>query len=125
MNFFSDTQETTRRFGDYVEDLHDIFRCNRVDFGSPQNFVAFARTVKHQSDLRNDVMRVVRSLREEETNISFRTILTIIAVASGGPDIAASDAEMSVPVQLIVESLNSAGPDSQHNAEQADSPGRL
>jgi TonB family protein len=107
MNFFSNTQEASRRFGDYIEDLHDIFRCNRVDFGSPQDFVAFARTVQHRSELRNDVLRVVKSLRQDETNISFRTILTIIAVASGGPDVAKSDHEMSVPVQLIVESLNS------------------
>jgi TonB family protein len=125
MNLFSDTREAARRFGDYIEDLHDIFRCNRIDFGSPQDFVAFARTVKHQSDLRNDVMRVVRSLREDETNISFRTILTIIAVASGGPDVAMSSQEMSVPVQRVVESLNSTGPDKPHDTEPTDEPADL
>jgi len=121
MNFFLDPHGTARRFGNYIEDLHDIFRCNRVDFGSPQDFVAFAQTVKHQGELRSDVMRVVKSLREDETNISFRTILTVIAVASGGPDVAMSDQDMSVPVQLIVESLNSVDPCSQHNADHPDS----
>src|SRR5215469_2838789 len=121
MNFFLDPHGTARRFGDYIEDLHDIFRRNRVDFGSPQDFVAFALAVKHQSALRSDVMRVVKSLREDKTDISFRTILTVIAVASGGPDVAMSDQDMSVPVQLIVESLNSVDPCSQHNADHPDS----
>jgi len=122
MNFFSDTREAERRFGDYIEDLHDIFRCNRVDYGSPQDFVVFARAVRHQSELRNDVMRVVKSLRENEANISFRTILTIIAVASGGPEVAMSEWEMSVPIQHIVESLNSVNAGSEHNDERADLP---
>jgi TonB family protein len=122
MNFFSDPHETARRFGDYIEDLHDIFRCNGIDFGSPQDFFAFARALKYQSDLRSDVMRVVKSLREAETTISFRTILTIVAVASGGTDVATSDQEMNVPVQHVVESLNRPGPGSQHNAELADLP---
>jgi Gram-negative bacterial TonB protein C-terminal len=121
MNFFSDTQETARRFGDYIEDLHDIFRCNRVDFGSPQDFVAFARTVKYQSELRDYVMRVVKSLREHETNMSFRTVLTVIAVASGGPNVGESGFEMSEPVQFIVESLNSGSPCGHSNADLADS----
>jgi TonB family protein len=120
MNFFSDTRDAERRFGDYIEDLHDIFRCHRIDFGSPPDFVAFARAVRHQGELRDDVMRVVKSLRENEANISFRTILTIIAVASGGPKVAMPEWEMSVSVQHIVESLNNADTGSQDNVEPAD-----
>jgi len=121
MNFFLDPHATAGRFGNYIEDLHDIFRCHHVDFGSPQDFVAFAQTVTRQSELRSDVMRVVNSLREDETNISFRTILTVLAVASGGSDIAMSGQDLSEPVQLIVESLNSVDPSSQHNADHPDS----
>jgi hypothetical protein len=117
MNFFSDTQETASRFGDYIDDLHDVFRCNGVDFGAPEDFFAFARTLKYHSELRCDVLRVVKSVMESGTNISFRTILTVIAVASGGSDIATSEREMSIPVKLVIESLIGIGACSQLNAD--------
>jgi TonB family protein len=117
MNFFSDTQETASRFGDYIDDLHDVFRCNDVDFGAPEDFFAFARTLKYHSELRGDVLRVVKSVMDGETNVAFRTILTIIAVASGGCDVATSDREISVPVKLVIESLIGVGACSQLNAD--------
>jgi TonB family protein len=121
MNFFLDPHGTALRFADYIEALRDIFRYYRLDFGSPQDFVAFAQTVKHQSELRSDVIRVVKALRESEPNISFRIVLTVIAVASGGPDVAMSDQNISVSVQLIVESLNRDDPCSQQDADHPDS----
>jgi TonB family protein len=120
MIFFSDTQETASRFVDTIDDLHDVFRCNGIDFGSPEDFFAFARTVKYHSELRGDVLRVVKFVMESETNISFRTILTIIALASGGPDVATSDREMSGPVSLVIESLIGTGACSQLNADHPD-----
>ena len=62
-------------------------------------------------------MRVVKSVMESEANISFRTILTVIAVASGGPEVATSDREMSVPVNLIIESLIGVGACSRLKAD--------
>jgi hypothetical protein len=109
MDFFSDTQETAACFGDYIADLHDVFRCNDVDYGAPEDFFAFARTLKYHSELRGDVLRVVKSVMESGTDISFRTILTVIAIASGGPDVAKSDRKMSVPVTQLIESLIGVG----------------
>ncbi len=120
MNFFSDPHETALRFGDFIDDLHDVFRCHGVDFGSPEDFFAFARTVKYHSELRVDVLRVVKSVMESEANISFRTILTVIAVASGGPDVAASDREMSIPVNLVIESLTGVDAYSHLNVDHPD-----
>jgi TonB family protein len=117
MNYFSNTQETVSRFGDCIDDLHDVFRCHDVDFGSAEDFFAFARTLKYHSDLRGDVLRVVKAVMESETNVSFRTILTVIAVASGGPEIASSEREMSIPVKLVIESLIGVGVCSQLTAE--------
>jgi TonB family protein len=117
MNYFSDTQETASRFGDSIDDLHDVFRCNDVDFGSPEDFFAFARTLKYHSDLRGDVLRMVKAVMESETDVSFRTILTVIAIASGGPEIATSEREMSIPVKLVIESLIGVGVCSQLTAE--------
>ena len=120
MNFFSDPHETALRLGDFIDDLHDVFRCHGVDFGSPEDFFAFARRLKYHSELRVDVLRVVKSVMDSEANISFRTILTVIAVASGGPDVAASDREMSVPVSLIIESLTGVDAYSHFNVDRPD-----
>jgi TonB family protein len=120
MEFFSDTQDTVSRFADYVEDLQDVFRCHDVDFGSPEDFFAFARTVRYHSDLRGDVLRVVKSVMESEANISFRTILTVIAVASGGADVATSDRQMSIPVKQVIESLLGVGACRQLDADHTE-----
>ena len=120
MNFFSDPHEIALRFGDFIDDLHDVFRCHDVDFGSPDDFFTFARRLKYHSELRVDVLRVVKSVMDSEANISFRTILTVIAVASGGPDVAASDREMSVPVSLIIESLTGVDAYSHFNVDRPD-----
>jgi TonB family protein len=117
MNFFSDTQETASRFGEYIDDFHDVFRCHDVDFGAPEDFFGFARRLKYHSELCGDVLRVVKSLMESGRNVSFRTILTVIAVASGGSDVALSEREMSVPVRQVIESLIGAGAWSQLNAD--------
>ena len=118
MDFFSDPQAITSRFGDVIDDLHDIFRCHGVDFGSPDDFLAFARTMRYHSELRSDVMRVVKFVMDSETNITFRALLTILALASGGPEVATCGREMKVPVSLIIESLVGAGDCSPLNVEQ-------
>jgi TonB family protein len=122
MNLISDTQGIASRFSDYIEDLRDVFRCNDVDFGAPEDFFALARTMKYHSDLSRDVARVAKALTEKEANVSLRTILTIIAVASGGVEIATPDREMSIPVNLLAESLIREGVCSALQADDPDSP---
>ncbi len=122
MNLLSDTQGIASGFGDYIEDLRDVFRCNGVDFGLPEDFFAFARTMKYHSDLHWDVARVAKAVIEKEANVSLRTILTIIAVASGGAEVATSDREMSVPITLVAESLIRDGVCSPLHADDPDSP---
>ena len=123
MDFFSDPEATQSRFGDVIDDLHDVFRCHGVDFGSPDAFVAFARTMKYHSELRSDVMRVVKFVMDSERNVSFRTLLTILAVASGGTEVGAGGREMRVPVSMVIESLVGAGDSSPLNGEQPESSG--
>ena len=122
MDFFSDPQATATRFDDVIDDLHDVFRCHGIDFGSPEDFFAFGRTMKYHSELRSDVMRVVKFVMDSETNVSFRTLLTVLAVASGGTEVAAGGREMRVPVSMVIESLVGAGDSSPLNGEQPESP---
>jgi TonB family protein len=119
---FSDTREIVSRFGDSIEDLHEVFRCNGVDFGLPEDFFAFARTMKHHSELRDDVARVAKSLMQNETSVSLRIIVTIIAVASGGAEVATSDREMTSPINLVIDSLISAGVCGRFLADELDLP---
>ena len=124
MILLSNTQETVFRFDAYLEDFRDVFRCNGVDFGSPEDFFAFARTVKFHSELRCDVARVAKAVIENEANVSLRTILTVIAVASGGDGVAAPDeeasAEMNTAVNLVVGSLINSGVCSRLDADDPD-----
>jgi TonB family protein len=57
-----------------------------------------------------------------ENKVPLRTILTIIAVASGGPDIANSDRDMSRPVNLLIDFLIKAGGCVQISSEYPASP---
>jgi len=122
MNIFSDAQEIISRFGEAIEDFQDVFRCNGIKFGSPEDFFSFARAVKYHSELRGDVARVTKTVIESEAEVSLRSLLTIIAVASGGSDIAACDREMSAPVELVTEFLVSAGVCSRFDAGHLDIP---
>src|SRR5258708_3655671 len=109
MDFFSHPHANPPLFPDYVQHLREVFHCHGLHFGSPEDFFAFARTVKYHSELRGDVLRVVKSVMESETNISFRTILTVIAVASGGTGVATSGREMGIPVKQVIEALIGVG----------------
>jgi hypothetical protein len=120
MTFFSDSQETISRFGNHIEELQDFFRSSGVAFGAPDDFFTFARRVQKDTQLRADLSVLARSFMERESQVSLRTILTILAVASGGPDVATSDREINTPVNLIIDFLISVGGCSRISAEHLD-----
>jgi TonB family protein len=122
MTFFSDSQETVSRFGGYIDELQDFFRSSGVAFGVPDNFFAFARRLQKDTQLRGNLSVLAKSFMERESKVSLRTILTILAVASGGPDVATSEREISTPVNLIIDFLISVGGCSRISAEHPDSP---
>jgi TonB family protein len=122
MMFFSDSQEIVSRFGDSIDQFRCVFRANDVDFGTPDDFFAFARTLKHDTELRGGLSTLAKSVMAKEKEVSLRTILTIIAVASGGPDVANSGRDMTRPVNLLIDFLIEAGGCSQINSEDPDSP---
>jgi TonB family protein len=109
MTYFSDSQETVSRFGDYIDEFQNVFRSNDVDYGTSDDFFAFARSLNYDAQLRASLSAVVKSIMAREDKIPLRTILSIIAVASGGPDVANSDRDMSRPVNLLIDFLIKAG----------------
>ena len=106
MAFFLDVQETISRFGDYIEEFRAILAANDIKFGSPDNFFAFARRLQSDDLLPGDLSRMVKSIFERESDqVSLRTILTIIAIASGGSAVGEADRDLSKPVNLVLDFL--------------------
>ena len=106
MAFFLDAQETASRFGDYIEEFRAILAANEIKFGSPDNFFAFARSLQSDDLLPGDLSRMVKSIFERENDkVSLRTILTIIAIASGGSAVAEADRDLTKPVNLVLDFL--------------------
>ncbi|NYF89390.1 energy transducer TonB [Tunturiibacter empetritectus] len=122
MAFFSDSQETISHFGGSINELQDFFRISTVPYGEPDDFFAFARKLRKDIQLRTNLSVLAKSIMERESEISLRIFLTILAIASGGPDIATSEREISSPVNLIIDFLISIGSCSQISAEHPDSP---
>jgi TonB family protein len=122
MTYFSDSQETISRFGDYIDEFQSVFRSNDVDYGTSDDFFAFARSLNYDAQLRDSLSALVKSIMAREDKVPLRTILTIIAVASGGPEVAISERDMSRPVNLLIDFLIKAGGCIQINSEYPDNP---
>jgi TonB family protein len=122
MTYFSDSQETISRFGDYIDEFQNVFRSNGVDYGTSDDFFAFARSLNYDAQLRDSLSALVKSIMAREDKVPLRTILSIIAVASGGPEVAISDRDVSRPVNLLIDFLIKAGGCVQINSEYPDSP---
>jgi len=122
MTYFSDSQEAVSRFGDYIGEFQHAFRSSDVDYGTPDDFFAFARALPYDAQLRGSVSVLAKSVMARENKVPLRTILTIIAVASGGPEVATSERDMSKPVNLLIDFLIKVGGCSQMISELPDIP---
>src|SRR5579871_3515919 len=121
MDFFVPPQEISYRYSDYIEEFQAILAASKIKFGSPDNFTVFARRLQSDDVLSADLDRMVRSIIQRETgNISLRTILTIIAVASGGPTAADPNRDFSKPKQLVIDAMIASGGCSPADAEHLD-----
>ncbi len=110
MTILLDAQETVDRFGVYIQELRAILKANSLKFGSPDNFFEFARRLQSDDLLRTDLSRMAKFLiaRESDT-VSLRTILTIIAIASGGSTLAETNRDLSKPTNIVLDFLISSG----------------
>jgi len=121
MTYFLDSQETISLFDAYIEEFQRVFRAKGIEFGSSDDFFSFARTLNHHIELREDLVVLVKSILEKENgNVSLRTILTILAVASGGTDVAVTDRDLSRPVNLVIDFLINGGGYSRTSTDHPD-----
>jgi outer membrane biosynthesis protein TonB len=110
MTIFLDPQETAERFELYIQELRAILKANNLKFGSPENFFAFVRRLQSDDLLPADLSRMVKFIVERENSIvTLRTMLTIIAIASGGPAMAEANRDLSKPVNVVIDFLIRSG----------------
>ena len=122
MDFFVPPQEISYRYSDYIEEFQAILAASKIKFGSPDNFSAFARRLQSDDLLSADLDRMVRFIIQRESgNISLRTILTIIAIASGGPAAADPNRDFSKPMQLVIDAMITSGGCGPDDADHLDS----
>jgi TonB family protein len=103
------TRETIFRYGEYIEEFHDAFQSNDIAFGSLDNFFAFCEILKTNTPLRTEIARLTKSLlTKENNNISVRTLLTVIAISSGGSEITRTRCDVSKPINVLIGFLTNA-----------------
>ena len=122
MIYFSDSQATASGFAAPIEEFRSVFRSNDVTFGTPDDFFQFSRALTRNPQLSEDLSVVAKSVLANENSLSLRTLLTIIAVASGGAEIANSDRDLSRSVDRVIDFLIHVGGCSQISSENPDSP---
>src|SRR5580704_10594781 len=98
MALLSDTREIRLHFGPHIEQVQQILRANQVDFETPFDLPAVAQALETNPKLRVDLTDLARSIIKREKNISLRTVLNINAIASGGPQIATTEKDISEPM---------------------------
>lgn len=88
MVFRSNLQGETRRFGNYIEELHQFLDRSGVPFGLPRDLPPFVARLAASSSFHKDVCSLLRAIiYRENTAITSTELLELLAVAVGGPDI--------------------------------------
>jgi TonB family protein len=103
MPFFSDTRETSARYGRYIAEFQELCQRHEVSSGTPEDFYRLAHKLAHDERFRADFCTLTRSVAQREAGrLTLTRILTIIAIAMGGQNVDATSTAGAVPVSLVV-----------------------
>lgn len=110
MSFFSDTRETSARYGTYIAEFQELCRLHEVSSGTPEDFFQLAPKLAYDERFRADFCQLTKSVAQrEEGRLTLTRILTIIAIAMGGEGINTVGTACTVPVSLVVVFLAGVG----------------
>ena len=110
MSFFSDTRETSARYGAPIAEFQELCRQHEVSSGTPEDFFRLAPKLAYDEKFRADFCRLTKSVAQrEEGHLTLTKILTIIALAMGGEGIDTIGTAGAVPVSLVVVFLAGVG----------------
>lgn len=126
MSFFSDTRETSARYGAHIAEFQELCKQHEVSSGTPEDFFRLAPKLAYDEKFRGDFCRLTKSVAQRENGrLTLTRILTIIALAMGGEGIDAIGTAGAVPVSLVVVFLAGVGDWSEKEGEdiaQSSSP---
>ena len=93
----------------YVEELREFFASHHLPYGSPGDIVKLAERVAVPGAFHDEMGSMVRSiLIREGGNLPRATLLSIVAVAIGGPEMEQAAPRFSDPVLKILSFLGTA-----------------
>ena len=110
MSFFSDTRETSARYGTYITEFRELCKRHEVSYGKAEDFFRLAPKLAYDERFRDDFCHLAKSAAQrEEGRLTLTRILTIIAIAMGGEGIEHIGTSGAVPVSLVVVFLAGVG----------------
>jgi TonB family protein len=110
MSFFSNVLETSHHYGGYVAEFKELFRKHEVSFGKQEDFFQLAPKLAYDSEFRAAFAGLTESVKKrEDGKLTLTRILTIIAIAMGGPEIETLGSASAVPISLVVVFLAGVG----------------
>lgn len=106
MSPFSDIQETARRFGTFIDDIQRLFNFHALRIGSPESLATLEQSLATREPLREDLASLLRAINlSQPEDLPPEKILTIVALAAGGPDIASPGPELLPAVESLATYL--------------------
>ncbi|GGA54309.1 hypothetical protein GCM10011507_01950 [Edaphobacter acidisoli] len=110
MQLLADAQNTAERYAKYITEFQELCRANDVGFGSPEEFFGLPPRLARDESFREDFTSLTKSVqRREDGKLTLTNMLTIVAVAMGGKDIANAGDAGAVPASLMVVFLAGLG----------------
>ena len=86
MDVFCDARETSLQYGEYVNDVQRLLISHELSCGAPEDFGSLTVKLDESKTFRADFSTLVRSVHQRaQASMTADQMLTILALASGGP----------------------------------------
>ena len=106
MSFFSNTKETSDRYATYAGEFHELFQNHALSFGRPENLLQLGPKLEHDEQFCADFSTLAKSVAQrEEGRLTLTRMLTIVAVAIGGPEVMSFRTSGTVPVVTFLKGI--------------------
>src|SRR5215469_15889471 len=107
MSFLSNSgREAPDRYRSYVEQFHELFNRHSVGFGKSSNFNQLAPKLARDDNFRVDFSMLARWVQQrEDGHLTLNQMLTIVGIATAGPNAANLKGSSAAPVMVLLSSL--------------------
>lgn len=110
MSFFSNIPETMDGFGGSIGEMRDLFSVYEVPYGSPEDFAGLAPRLTSDGAFQTDFSVLTKSIgQRSDGSLTLKIMLTIVAIAIGGPQVEELESESAVALSVVVAFLAGVG----------------